>query len=106
MIQRQIQTENLAKINKMQDDAKDIVELIVGGKPLVTTRATLMKYKKSALAAMFSGRFELTMHKGRIFIDRDGESFSQLISFLRTGRMPAFEDEIQEQGFWEEMQYF
>ena len=55
MIQRQIQTENLAKITKMQDDAKDIVELIVGGKPLVTTRATLMKYKKSALAAMFSG---------------------------------------------------
>ena len=70
---------------------EDIVDLNIGGTHLLTTtKSTLTSVKDSSLAAMFSGRHKLTMHNGRVFIDRDGDAFTCLISFLRTGRVPLF----------------
>ena len=57
---------------------------------ITTTRNTLVSVKDSSLAAMFSGRHKLTRHNGRVFIDRDGEAFTSLLSFLRTGKVPLF----------------
>jgi frataxin-like iron-binding protein CyaY len=57
---------------------------------VTTTRNTLVSVKDSCLAAMFSGRHKLTMHNGRYFIDRDGEAFTNMLSYLRTGRIPYF----------------
>lgn len=51
-----------------------------------------MKFPGSTLEAMFSGRHSLTKHKGRIYIDRDGLPFSQMISYLRSGMKPPFAD--------------
>jgi hypothetical protein len=58
---------------------------------ITTTRNTLVSVKDSSLAAMFSGRHKLTKHNGRVFIDRDGEAFTSLLSFLRTGKVPLFQ---------------
>lgn len=96
-IAKQIHMENSSKISKMKEDASDIIDLEVGGThKLTTTKSTLTKYKNSVLAAMFSGKHELSFHKGRVFIDRDGQSFTHVISFLRTGKMPAFDSPIDE----------
>jgi len=57
---------------------------------ITTTRATLTTVKESSLAAMFSGRHKLTVHNGRYFIDRDGDAFTNMLSFLRTGKIPIF----------------
>jgi hypothetical protein len=62
--------------------------------------------KDSTLAAMFSGRHRLSMHNGRVFIDRDGETFCQVISYLRTGKIPIFESKIKDNAFFEELDYW
>jgi len=59
---------------------------------ITTTKMTLTSVKDSSLAAMFSGRFKLNMHNGKIFIDRDGEAFSNVLSFLRTKKVPIFKN--------------
>ena len=72
-----------------------IIELNVGGQKLTTSYATLIKHKGSVLEAMFSGRHSLSHHKKRIFIDRDPSPFKKMLSYLRTGLKPSFEDDPQ-----------
>lgn len=44
----------------MKEDAKDIIDLEIGGTHHITiTKSTLTKFKKSVLAAMFSGKHEI-----------------------------------------------
>jgi len=72
---------------------EDIIELDVGGTHQITTsKNTLLKFEGSTLAAMFSGRHNLPKHKGRIFIDRDGHAFNQVVNYLRSGQKPIFND--------------
>eukprot|EP01116_Phalansterium_solitarium_P011655 TRINITY_DN273_c1_g1_i1.p1 TRINITY_DN273_c1_g1~~TRINITY_DN273_c1_g1_i1.p1 ORF type:complete len:527 (-),score=173.97 TRINITY_DN273_c1_g1_i1:32-1612(-) len=64
-----------------------VAKLNVGGVHYVTTRSTLSKYPDSMLGALFSGRFQLQLDdEGRVFIDRDGDVFGAVLSFLRVGR--------------------
>ena len=70
-----------------------IIELNVGGQKLTTSYSTLTKHKGSVLEAMFSGRHSLSNHKQRIFIDRDPSPFEKMLSYLRTGLKPSFEDD-------------
>ena len=61
-----------------------IVTLNVGGSKYTTTLSTLTKYPDSMLGAMFSGRHALVPQEdGSYFIDRDGEVFSHVLSYLR-----------------------
>ena len=61
-----------------------IVTLNVGGSRYTTTLSTLTKYPDSMLGAMFSGRHALVQQEdGSYFIDRDGEAFSYILSYLR-----------------------
>ncbi len=55
---------------------EDIIDLNVGGLLITSSKKTLMKFNGSALHAMFSGRFNLTIHANRIFIDRDSKPFA------------------------------
>lgn len=76
----------------MYVDDGGIIDLNIGGTHLITTsKATLCQVKDSSLAAMFSGRHKLSMHKDRVFIDRDGDAFCAMLSFLRTGKVPMFQ---------------
>lgn len=107
-LKREICKENTKRIMKLQDDSNDIIELDIGGTHKVTTtRNTLCKYKYSGLAAMFSGRHAMQYNKDQVcFMDRDGEPFCKLISFLRTGQLPVISDKKQEHLFREEMIYW
>lgn len=88
----------------MQDE---IIDLNIGGTHKISTsRKTLTSVKDSSLAAMFSGRYPLTKHNGRVFIDRDGDAFCTMLSFLRTGRVPMFGSQTQEHAFYDELDYW
>jgi hypothetical protein len=81
--------ENKDKIDSLFTE--DVIDLNIGGTHNVTTtRNTLTQIKDSSLAAMFSGRHNITKHNGRYFIDRDGEAFANMLSFLRSGKVPIF----------------
>ena len=61
-----------------------IVTLNVGGSKYTTALSTLTKYPDSMLGAMFSGRHALVQQEdGSYFIDRDGDTFSHVLSYLR-----------------------
>ena len=84
-----------------------ILDLDIGGThKITTTRQTLCQFKESTLAAMFSGRHKLSMHNGRVFIDRDGETFCSVISYLRNGKIPLFDNKIKENAFFEELDFW
>lgn len=55
---------------------------------------------------MFSGRNKISTHNGRVFIDRDGETFCVIINFLRTGKIPLFESKTKETAFYDELDYW
>ena len=78
-----------------------IVTLNVGGSKYTTTLSTLTKYPDSMLGAMFSGRHALVQQEdGSYFIDRDGETFSYILSYLRDSNIvlalvPTFARELR-----------
>ena len=89
-----------------------IVTLNVGGSRYTTTLSTLTKYPDSMLGAMFSGRHALVQQEdGSYFIDRDGEAFSHVLSYLRDSNIvltiiPILSNELRirlryEAGFYQ-----
>mmetsp|Transcript_5216 Transcript_5216/g.6161 ORF Transcript_5216/g.6161 Transcript_5216/m.6161 type:complete len:408 (+) Transcript_5216:68-1291(+) len=106
-MEKEICKENKKRIKKLLKDSEDIIDLDIGGTHHVTTtRATLCRFKNSTLASMFSGRHALRYNKERVFMDRDGEPFCKLISYLRSGKLPIINDKHQEYLFKEEMNYW
>ena len=55
---------------------------------------------------MFSGRHEIQQHNGRLFIDRDGNSFQNMIHYLRNGKFPVFKEKNEEINFFEELDFW
>ena len=112
-------TQELTKIEKekllMKDKFKlaqgcsesDIIDIDVGGTHFPsTTRSTLIKYKNSALAQLFSGNYVLTQKGGKVFIDREGEPFVNVINYLRSGTFPILRNEEEESKFYDELDFW
>jgi hypothetical protein len=67
----------------------EMISLNVGGIIYVTTKSTLMKYPGTMLSRMFSGDHCITKDEGgNYFLDRDGNLFSYILNYLRTGQFP------------------
>lgn len=52
---------------------------------LMTTVDVLRSDKGSNLDKMFSGKHEHKIIDGKVFLDRDGETFKMVINYLRNG---------------------
>ena len=105
----ELKKKELKNLFQLKNNKKenDILDLNIGGTHQITTsRNTLIKYKNSALATLFSGEKELPKYNGKIFIDRDGESFINLINFLRTGKFPVLKNDIEESKFFTELEFW
>jgi hypothetical protein len=55
---------------------------------------------------MFSGKYDLPKHNGRVFIDRDGTAFIGMINYLRNGKFPIFKEKNDELNFMEELEFW
>ena len=77
----------------------DELELNVRGVYFPTvSRSLLTSLPGSALEAFFSGRHEVTQIKGKIYVDRDPESFKSLLRYLENGqKLITFDWEYQNQ---------
>jgi hypothetical protein len=83
-----IDQENFIRDQQLKNSK--IIKLNVGGKRFTTTLTTLTSDKDSMLAAMFSGRYSLEKdEEGYHFIDRNGEYFSFILDYLRTGQLSS-----------------
>eukprot|EP00899_Mesostigma_viride_P011502 jgi/Mesvir1/20352/Mv19938-RA.1 len=87
--------------------SSDIISLNVGGKLFQTTKTTLASHPESLLAAMFVSGGELVKDStGAVFLDRDGDVFALVLSFLRTGVLPLIDDRRLQRAFAVELDYF
>ena len=92
-IEKKIYKDNCAKAHWLFESTKNnndkLIDLDVGGtEKIITILKTLTKFPKSALGAMFSGKFHLKTVNKRIFIDRDASAFIYLLQYLRNGVVP------------------
>eukprot|EP01133_Synstelium_polycarpum_P000372 gene372-434_t len=62
-----------------------MVKLNIGGVKFLTTRDTLINSQSSFFAALLSGKCGNALDKDAFFVDRDGDVFTPILSFMRTG---------------------
>ena len=64
--------------------SKEVVNLNVGGKKFSVALSDLKRFPNSFFATMFSGRWKTeTQEDGSYFINRDGDAFKHIASYLR-----------------------
>ncbi|CAE7238000.1 Kctd8 [Symbiodinium sp. CCMP2456] len=84
-------SEDAPSNRRRQDLAKTAIEtspfvrLNVGGKEYVTSRSTLRRGDSGMLAKMFESNLPSATIGGAYFIDRDGDLFRFVLSYLRDG---------------------
>ena len=97
------------KIQKASKKGSEIVDLNVGGThELKTTVDILTSDKGSNLCKMFSGKHEHKIVDGKVFLDRDGDTFKMVINYLRNDQelIPEFDTKNQEVMFFKELQFW
>ena len=83
--EKEKEKEKEAKEAANKDADMRIVKLNIGGYKFSTTRATLTSVPNSYFAALLEGRMPTAKdEKGAYFIDRDGQYFAPILSYLRT----------------------
>lgn len=68
--------------------AERIVKLNIGGHKFCTTSSTLTKYPNTFFTSLLQGRIPTTKDEdGAYFVDRDGQFFSPILTWLRTSEI-------------------
>lgn len=83
------------KVSGIVGKPDDVLDINAGGTVHSVARSTLCQADGSALAAMFSGRWDEGMQRdsvGRPFLDVDPYCFEQILCFLRLKRIEGPED--------------
>ena len=84
------------KVNK----SDEILQLNVGGvtQGFMVRKSVLTQVPDSALEAMFSGRHQLPLMDGKIFLDRDPQTFLTVINYLRNNmQMPSGFNQVEKE---------
>lgn len=91
--------------NKYNDN--DTIDLELSNQSTIKVkRALLRKFSNSTLAACFNGQVQLPQRNGKYFIDREELGFTLMLNFLKTSKIPKFNDEQEEQAFFDEINYW
>ena len=80
----------LQRMNAVQVNDDDLIDLNVGGQRLTTTRSTLCHVEGSLLASMFSGRWEDRLKRdkyGAVFFDFNPQYFIIILDYLRARKI-------------------
>ncbi|XP_066570113.1 BTB/POZ domain-containing protein kctd15 [Amia ocellicauda] len=84
------------------------VHIDVGGHMYTSSLATLTKYPDSRISRLFNGTEPIVLDslKQHYFIDRDGEIFRYILSFLRTSKLLLPDDFKDFSLLYEEARYY
>ncbi|CAF1199784.1 unnamed protein product [Adineta steineri] len=84
IMNRNDQDEMLAQLTKWRP-AIDEIQLDVGGRDFSTTIQESTSEKDMFFTALFSRQWELEKdEKGRLFIDRNGDLFAEILDFMKS----------------------
>ena len=99
--------ENNISISKSILNMNEFIDLNIGGTYKITTsKQTLQKYPNSLLSILFEDKSKLQIYNNRIFIDRDGKTFMNLLFYLRNNKIPYFENEKDKKNFFDELEFW
>ncbi len=94
-------------ITNIKNENEKIIEIeLCEGEIIKEKESVLQKYSNSVLASLFNSDISLPKKNGHIFLDRDSQSFKQLIYYLKTNKLPKFKHNLEEKKFFEEMNYW
>ncbi|CAL1594776.1 unnamed protein product [Knipowitschia caucasica] len=84
------------------------VHIDVGGTMYTSSLGTLTKYPESRIGRLFNGTEPIVLDslKQHYFIDRDGDIFKHILSFLRTCKLLLPEDFKEFPALYEEARYY
>ena len=86
-------------------DEADVREIDIGGQQVITTTVkTLRRYPESRLSALTEDT--AVYYKGRLFVDRNVQPFTDLIHFVRTSKVRRDMSESEKEEFLREMEYW
>ena len=96
-IKAEVEAYNAEKqrIEAMNVNDDDLIDLNVGGTKLTTTRSTLCQVQDSLLASMFSGRWEDNIKRdkdGAVFFDFNPQYFILILDYLRAKKIATSEN--------------
>eukprot|EP00915_Cephaloidophora_sp_WS-2016_P003132 GHVH01004222.1.p1 GENE.GHVH01004222.1~~GHVH01004222.1.p1 ORF type:complete len:628 (+),score=101.89 GHVH01004222.1:2492-4375(+) len=88
--------------------AQSMVEINVGGTVFESSKHTVSSQRGSFLDNLFAGKHNVVKDKnGRVFIDRDPESFRSILNFLRTpATLPCPHDECRGRQLIDEAKFY
>lgn len=66
----------------------------------------LIKYPNSKLASYFYCLNKIPKRNNHIFIDRNYNTFMQLVDFLKTEKIPKFKNKVEKNNFFDELNYW
>ena len=82
----------LQRMNAVQVNDDDLIDLNVGGQRLTTTRSTLCQVEGLLLSSMFSGRWEDRLKRdkdGAVFFDFNPQYFILILDYLRARKIAS-----------------
>ena len=96
-IKAEVEAYNAEKqrIEAVNVNGDDLIDLNVGGTKLTTTRSTLCQVEGSLLASMFSGRWEDNIKRdkdGAVFFDFNPQHFILILDYLRVKKIETSEN--------------
>ena len=96
-IKAEVEAYNAEKqrIEAVNVNDDDLIDLNVGGTKLTTTRTTLCQVQDSLLASMFSGRWENNIKRdkdGAVFFDFNPQHFILILDYLRVKKIETPEN--------------
>ena len=86
--------------NQKNEKIDKVVEINCGGThQIMVKKSVLTKVPGSDLANLFSGKHKLKLDEnGKVFLDRDGASFQNVVSFLRNNlKVGNFDSQFQKE---------
>jgi hypothetical protein len=94
------------KINKIIENEK-IAEIELNNGEIITQKISILKkYPNSILSSYLNDKISCPKRNGHIFIDRDSQSFKNLLYYLENNKLPKFKNENEEKKFFDEMNYW
>ena len=97
----------LKEDNKININEEKVIEIELSDGVIIKEKESILKkYPNSTLAACFNLDLNLPKRNGRIFIDRESESFKLLIYYLENNKLPKFKSNVEEKKFFNEVNYW
>ena len=94
-------------IKEKEEKKEEIIQFeLSNGQKIKANNANIIKYPNSVLAAYLNPENKTPKRNGYIFIDREPQTFKNIIFYLEHNKLPVFKSKNDEKNFFSELTYW